>query len=164
MPEEQDEPWPARAMEQQFGLRRGQDLHYTEEYGLKSAFAPLDMASLYQSWDGLLYLSGGEGFGLPAWEAMCSALPVVYTNYSSHAEFLRLAGAGLPVGGVLQPEPRTCLWRMIADVPQAIEAIRRLYFDPTLRTTLGSKGAAFVNDYGVNSQVDRWHRLFSDSG
>jgi 3-oxoacyl-[acyl-carrier protein] reductase len=29
------------------------------------------------------------GIGIPAWEAMCAALPVVYTNYSAHGEFLK---------------------------------------------------------------------------
>ena len=112
MADEPEEAWPARVLEWQFGLRRDRDLYYTPGHGLKSALSTDDVPMLFRIWDCLLYLSGGEGFGLPAWEAMCSALPVVYTNYSAHGKFLSRGQAGLPVGGLLQPEPKNCIWRM----------------------------------------------------
>ncbi len=117
---------------------------------------------LYRIWDGLLFLSGGEGFGLPAWEAMCSALPVVYTNYSAHGEFLSRADAGLPVGGILQPEAKTCIWRMVADVPQAVEAVRKLYFDRALARRLGENGRSFAEQFAIETQVAAWHRTFGE--
>ena len=115
---------------------------------------------LYNLWDGLLYLSGGEGFGMPAWEAMCSGLPAVYTNYSAHGELLTRGGAGIPVGGVLQPERHSCIWRMIADVPQTIEAIRRLYYDRALGPALGASGRKFVEQFARDVQVEKWHQVF----
>ena len=160
MPEEPEEAWPLRCLERQFGLRRDRDLFYTPEHGLKSALAPEDVPMLYRIWDCLLYLSGGEGFGLPAWEAMCSALPVVYTNYSSHGEFLSRGQAGLPVGGILQPEQKQCIWRMVADVGQAIAAVRRLYFDRKLAQQLGANGRAFAQRFAIETQVEAWHRTF----
>ncbi len=160
-PEEPDEAWPLRWIEGQFALRRDRDLYYTPGHGLKSALAPEDVPMLYRIWDCLLYLSGGEGFGLPAWEAMCSGLPVVYTNYSAHGEFLSRGKAGLPVGGILQPEPKNCIWRMVADVPQAIEAVRRLYFDRGLARELGANGCRFAAQFGIEAQVGAWHRTFS---
>ena len=117
---------------------------------------------LYRIWDGLLFLSGGEGFGLPAWEAMCSALPVVYTNYSAHGEFLTRADAGLPVGGILQPEAKTCIWRMVADVAQAVEAVQKLYFDRALALRLGENGRSFAGQFAIETQVDAWHRTFGE--
>jgi glycosyltransferase involved in cell wall biosynthesis len=161
MPEEVEGGWPLRPLEEQFGLRRDGDLFYTPGHGLKSALAPDDVPMLYKIWDCLLYLSGGEGFGLPAWEAMCSALPVVYTHYSAHGEFLARARAGLPVGGILQPEPKTCIWRMVADVPQAVEAVRRLYYDRKLAQELGANGRAFVQQFAIETQVAAWHRTFA---
>jgi glycosyltransferase involved in cell wall biosynthesis len=158
--DEPDEPWPLRRLEQQFGVHRDRDLYYTPGHGLKSALAPEDVPMLYRIWDCLLYLSGGEGFGLPAWEAMCAALPVVYTNYSAHGEFLSRGNAGLPVGGILQPEPKTCIWRMVADVPQAVEAIRRLYFDRKLARELGANGRRFAGGFGIGTQVEAWHETF----
>lgn len=115
---------------------------------------------LYKIWDCLLFLSGGEGFGLPAWEAMCSALPVIYTNYSAHGEFLSRGQAGLPVGGVLQPEQKTCIWRMVADVPQTIEAVRRLYFNRGEARQLGANGRKYAEQFGIGTQVEQWHRTF----
>ncbi len=160
MPEEPDQAWPVPELERQFGLQRGRDIHYTEGHGLKAALAPTDVPALYNVWDGLLYLTGGEGFGLPAWEAMCSALPVIYTNYSSHAEFLGRANGGLPVGGTLQPEQGSCVWRMIADVPQVIAAARKLYFNRDLGATLGRNGRAFVEGFTPEIQVEKWHQAF----
>ncbi|MDA1278018.1 MAG: glycosyltransferase [Verrucomicrobia bacterium] len=160
MPEEPEGGWSPKWLEEQFGLSRERDIYYTPGYELKAALNPGDVPTLYQLWDCLLFLSGGEGFGLPVWEAMCSALPVIYTNYSSHAEFIGRAGAGLPVGGILQPETTQCVWRMIADVPQAIEAVRELYFKRELGRELGAKGRTFAERYRKEVQVDRWHQVF----
>ncbi len=160
MPEEPEQDWSVGMLEQQFALKRGRDIHHTEGHGHKAALAPADMPALYNLWDCLLYLSGGEGFGLPAWEAMCSGLPSVYTHYSSHAEFLGRGNAGLPVGGILQPERSTCIWRMIADVSQAVEAVRKLYLDRELAAALGRNGRAFAEQFTPDVQVERWHQAF----
>jgi glycosyltransferase involved in cell wall biosynthesis len=160
MPEEPDEAWPVQLLEQQFGLKRGRDIHYTEGHGIKAGLAPADMPALYNLWDALLYLSGGEGFGLPAWEAICCALPVIYTDYSSHAEFLGRANAGLPVGGILQPEKETCIWRMIADIGQVLDNVRKLISEPTLGMRLGASGRAFASRFALEAQAERWHKVF----
>jgi glycosyltransferase involved in cell wall biosynthesis len=160
MAEEPGEDWPVRRLEEQFALSRERDIFYTEGFGLKSALSPADVPALYNLWDCLLYLSGGEGFGLPAWEAMCSGLPLIYTNYSAHAELVGRAHAGLGVGGILQPERKSCIWRMIADVPQVIEAVRKLYFNRDLGCRLGCNGRQFAEQYRLEIQVERWHRIF----
>jgi len=91
---------------------------------------------------------------------MCCGLPVVYTDYSSHAEFLSAAKAGLAVDGVLQPEGTTAVWRSIGDVAQAVAAVRRLYDDRGLGRRLGANGRAFVEQYNLETQAERWHRIF----
>ena len=164
MPEEpHKQDWRRSLIEKHFDLQSGRDIHYTEGHDAGNFEEPGQMPSLYQSWDCLLYLSGGEGFGIPPWEAMCAGIPVAYTNYSSHAEFLNKAGAGLAVGGTLQPEQETGMWRMIADVAQVVEATRRLYFQRELGKTLGANGAAFVVQYTAAIQADRWHGIFQQS-
>jgi glycosyltransferase involved in cell wall biosynthesis len=161
MPEDEPEKdWPAQMLEQQFALRRDRDIFYTAGCASKAALPPDSMPALYNLWDALLYLSGGEGFGLPAWEAMCCGLPAAYTNYSSHAEFLGRGRAGLPVSGILQPERDSCIWRMIADVPQTIAAVRKLYFDRGLRAELSSNGRAFAERFAAEAQAERWHEIF----
>jgi glycosyltransferase involved in cell wall biosynthesis len=162
MAEEPGEDWSLRRLEEQFDVLRGRDLFYTDGYELKSSLPPDSMPVLYQLWDCLLYLSGGEGFGLPAWEAMCSGIPSVYTHYSSHAEFLSRANAGLPVSGVLQPEAKECIWRMVADCSQAVAAVRALYLDRALLHKLGENGRNFVEIYRTDLQVSKWHHLFQN--
>jgi glycosyltransferase involved in cell wall biosynthesis len=152
--------WPPQRLERDYAAQRGRDVHYTEGYGVKAGLAPADMPLLYQLWDAVLQLSGAEGFGLPAWEAMCSGLPVIYSDYSTPAEYLGAANAGLPVGGFLQPEARTEFWRMIADVRSAIEAVRALYLDRKLGRTLGANGRAFVDRFRAEIQVEIWHEIF----
>jgi glycosyltransferase involved in cell wall biosynthesis len=161
MPEEPvQQDWSRDCLESFAGVVSGRDIHYTQDLKVGRFQAPVEMAALYRSWDCLLYLSGGEGFGLPAWEAMCSGLPVVYTNYSSHGEYLGIAHAGLAVGGAMQPEAGSCIWRMVADVPQAVEAVRKLYFDRSLTTTLSRNGLAFVKNFTLENQAERWHEIF----
>jgi glycosyltransferase involved in cell wall biosynthesis len=162
MAEEPVEPWPLRRLEEQFGIERNRDIYHTPGYEVKKALSPTDMPMLYNIWDALLYVSGGEGFGLPAWEAMCSGVPAIYTNYSGHADFLNKANAGLPVGGVLQPESTTCIWRMVADLSQVIEAIRRLYYDRELASSLGANGRAFVEGFTPEIVVSKWHEIFQN--
>jgi glycosyltransferase involved in cell wall biosynthesis len=154
--------WPLDVLENLYDVHPGRDIHYTEGLTAKSHLAPSDMATLYQLWDGLLYSSGGEGFGVPAWEAMCTGIPVIYTNYSSHAEFLGNASAGIGVGGVLQPEPSSCILRLVADVSQLLDAVRALYFNRELGFNLGRKGRQYVVRYDRHTQAEKWHRLFQD--
>jgi glycosyltransferase involved in cell wall biosynthesis len=152
--------WPVEQLERLYGVLPGRDIHYTDGCSSRAHLAPSDMPSLYRIWDALLFLSGGEGFGIPAWEAMCSGLPVVYSNYSAHAEYLGKAQGGLMVAGVLQPEPKTCLLRLVADIPQTLQAVRKLYFDRGLRARLGENGRAFVEQYTSDVQAERWHSVF----
>jgi glycosyltransferase involved in cell wall biosynthesis len=154
--------WPVDLLQKLYDIQPGRDIHYTDSCCAGGHLAPADMPILYHLWDGLLYLSGGEGFGLPAWEAMCSGIPIIYTNYSSHAEFVRLPGAGLPVGGRLQPEPGTCILRLLADVAEALEAVRNLYFHREIGTALGRRGRAFAEQHSTEVQAARWHRLFQE--
>ena len=88
-----EDTWPVDLLERLYDVRNGRDLYYTESCRSMPALAPDNTPTLYQLWDRLLYLSGGEGFGLPPWEAMSVAIPVVYSNYSSHAELLTTAQA-----------------------------------------------------------------------
>ena len=152
--------WPVQLLENQFDVRPGRDVHYTEGYGVRSPLAPENMPYLYQLWDCLLYLSGGEGLALSAWEAMSCGIPVVYTNYSAQGEIVGRANGGLPVGGTLQPEPKCGAFRMVADVSQAIDAVRKLYFDPDLRQKLGLNGRQFAEQHGAHVQAERWHEMF----
>lgn len=162
MPRNSQNTWPVDPIQNLYALRPGKDIHYTEGPNAQTHLTPVAMPKLYQLWDALLYLSGGEGFGVPAWEAMSSGLPVVYTNYSAHAEFLGKANAGLPVGGILQPEAYTCILRLIANVSDTLEAVRTLYYRPDLRMRLGLNGRSFVEEHKIDIKAEHWHRIFQE--
>ncbi len=152
--------WPTARLEQIYGVRQGTDLHYTDGYSLNAALRPNEMGVLYGLWDLLLYLSGGEGFGIPAWEGMASGLPAVYTDYSAHSEYLAAAGGGVPVGGILQPEPGNCILRMVPRVEDAIQGVLALEADRSVLDSCGMRGAAFARRYGAEEIARRWHGVF----
>ena len=130
--------------------------------GLKGpiGYAPDQLAKLISTWDASLYLSGGEGFGVPAYESLMSGVPVVYTNYSSHADFCQ--HGGYPVRVTYIPEPGTAIQRSIADTGDAIKQCLRAYNNREELQTLGEQGRAFTMTKSVDSIVDTWHNMFQD--
>jgi glycosyltransferase involved in cell wall biosynthesis len=153
--------WGLNELESTFRTRSGRDVHYTQDCSRRRHLAPADMAALYQLWDVFLFPSGGEGFGLPAWEAMSSEIPIVYTDYSSHGEFIKAGDGGLPIGGLLQPEGQSGVLRMIARVEEAVQAVRRIYFDRELGVRLGQNGRAFANRFNLGRMAVEWDRMFT---
>jgi glycosyltransferase involved in cell wall biosynthesis len=153
--------WPLHWLEHQYSVTRGRDLYYTEGYSFQSGLTPQDMPQLYQLWDCLLYPGGGGGSGLTVLEAMNCELPVIYTNHDSHAEFLNDANAGIPVPGILQPEAVTNYWRMVADLPSLVGAVRALYYDDQLRRDLGVNGGRFGMRHNVEGFIEAWDGLFA---
>lgn len=94
-----------------------------------------DMRKLYLSSDCYLHLSRGEGFGMTTLEAINYGLPVIYSNWSAHSEFLSQHDDSIPVEGRLDLvhsmdrnfgfhpgmkwfEPLTC---------SAVDALRKTY-------------------------------------
>ena len=130
--------------------------------GLQSAkgLPPDVLAKLISSWDGLLYLSGGEGFGVPAFEAMMSGLPVIYTNYSSHADFCK--HGGLPVRVDFIPELGLSINRSIADTNHAVQQFLRAYNDRDAFKELGLQGRKFTETKTIDVIVDQWHGIFQE--
>jgi glycosyltransferase involved in cell wall biosynthesis len=72
----------------------------------------------------LTYVSLFEGFGIPLLEAMCCEIPVITSNTSSMPE----------VGG------KAALFADPADPGSISDAMKRLWSDPNLRTTLVENG------------------------
>ncbi len=62
-------------------------------------FKKWEMGRLYTSAHAFIWPSRGEGYGLPALEAIASGLPVIASNHSAHLEFL--TDNGKPKPGVL---------------------------------------------------------------
>ncbi len=61
-------------------------------YSLESFLDSKDLSELYKESSILLMCSRGEGFGIPAGEAMLSGIPVIYTNWSALPEVAQADG------------------------------------------------------------------------
>jgi len=133
---------------------------YTGGLDTSQGLPPDALAQLISSWDTMLYLSGGEGFGIPAYESIQCGVPVVYSNYSSHADFCK--HGGLPVRVGFQPELAFAIQRAVADTGHAIEQILKLYNDRQLGKTLGQSGREYAATHDVNIIADKWDKVFTE--
>ena len=155
---QKDPGWKPDSMSEMYDVK--DRITYTQ--GLKSSegLPPEVLAQLISSWDGLLYLSGGEGFGVPAFEAMMAGVPIIYTNYSSHADFCK--HGGLPVRVDFIPELGLSIHRSIADTNHAVERCLEAYNDRAAFKALGDKGRAFTETKTIDVIVDQWHGIFQE--
>jgi glycosyltransferase involved in cell wall biosynthesis len=108
-----------------------------------------DKDALLASCDCYVSLHRSEGFGLTCAEAMLLGKPVIATNYSGAADFMR-ADHSLPVGWTMvpvgpgnEPYPADGEWAD-PDLDQAAAHMRAVATDPELRRTLGERARAFV--------------------
>lgn len=93
----------------------------TADHGIKTKFMPM----VYNCFDVYLAMSGGEGFCLPVVEAMACGKPIVYSDYSGHAEVA--AGSGLPVkAAAFIPDVGEPIDRIIVDLPDSIDKVVRV--------------------------------------
>jgi glycosyltransferase involved in cell wall biosynthesis len=131
---------------------------YTEGLEQSKGLPPKVIADLISSWDCLLYLTGGEGFGIPAFEAMMSGVPVIYSNYSSHADFCQ--HGGMPVRINYISEMAFAIQRAIANTDDAISKVLWAYNNREDLVDLGAKGREFAMSKNLDSIVDAWHEMF----
>jgi glycosyltransferase involved in cell wall biosynthesis len=108
----------------------------------------------------MLYLSGGEGFGIPAFEAMMCGVPLIYTNYSSHADFCKYGG--LPVRVDFIPEMAFGIHRSMADTNHAVEQCMYAYNNRDKFKELGLNGRSFALTKTLDTIVDSWHNMFQE--
>jgi glycosyltransferase involved in cell wall biosynthesis len=117
------------------------------------------VAEIQSLWDIMYYPSGGEGFGNPPFETMANAVPIVYSDYSSHAEFCKFGG--LPVRVTYQPEIHHGIMRASVDTNHAVEQILKLYRNRELAKILGARGRAYVSQYECSVMAPTWDTLFT---
>ena len=128
----------------------------TQAFGLK----PEELASLIATWDCMLSLSGGEGFGIPPYEALACGVPVIYSNYSAHADFCQ--HGGLPVRVDLIPEINFSINRAYADVNHAIEQVLVAYRDRDALKALGMNGRNFCETKSIDFTAQQWDKIFTE--
>lgn len=122
---------------------------------------PKLLADLISTWDCFLYLTGGEGFGVPAFEALMSGVPVVYSNYSSHPDFCKHGGLPVRVGEFI-PEFAFGINRSICDTGDAVRQLLYAYRNRDALKALGLKGREFALQKNVTSIANQWYTMFKE--
>lgn len=96
-----------------------------DDYILAADPAPPEtMARLYSSFDVLLNVSAGEGFGIPIVEAQACGVPVIVGDYTAMPELLRYGRAVRAGARVLAPHYG---WQYVPDEDGIIEALESVY-------------------------------------
>lgn len=131
----------------------------TSMTGPSHGFSPQQMADMISSWDGMLYISGGEGFGIPAFECQAAGLPIIYSNYSSHADFAK--HGGLPVRCEFIPEFVFGIHRAMVDPGDCVKQLLWAYRNREEFAALGLKGQAFSKTKSIANVGDQWDSLFT---
>jgi glycosyltransferase involved in cell wall biosynthesis len=122
------------------------------------------LLGLIRACDCYVSLHRAEGLGLAMAEAMALGKAVIGTNFSGSTDFLT-EETGFPIGYDLRRvEPHEYYWSRgqvwaEPDHAAAVDAFRRVYADPHLRTERGQNGQAIMrNRYGkefVGASVER---------
>lgn len=119
-----------------------------------------DVALILGAWDCMLYPSGGEGFSNPSAECMAAGTPIVYSNYSSHAEFSKFGG--LRVRCSYQPEIIHGIQRAVVDTGHAVKQLLYLIRNPDERKKLGLRGRSHISQFNIPHMVDSWDNILTD--
>ncbi|MFN3373045.1 MAG: glycosyltransferase [Chloroflexus sp.] len=115
-------------------------------------FSPARMAELYRSADCFVLPSRGEGWGMPALEAMACGVPVIATAWSGTTAFLdESCGYPLPIRG-LTPTGATsgpyagAQWAE-PDVDALVELLRRVHYQRDEARALGTQAAIRAREW-----------------
>lgn len=134
---------------------------YTSNLNEGRAVSKEDIARLLGCWDAHYYPSGGEGFGNPAFESLAAGCPVLFSNYSSHAEFCRFGGLPVRVASY-QAELQSSIRRCTVDTNHAIEQMLKLRRSKKLREQLGAAGRLHAAKFSLDQMGVAWDHIFDD--
>jgi glycosyltransferase involved in cell wall biosynthesis len=113
-----------------------------------------DMNNIYNLFDMLYFPSGGEGFGMPVLESMACGVPVMYSNYSAHAE---VAGdAGIPLKCSYVTEMMSCYNRARVDTAHAVEMTNKILKNRKLVKPLINRGLKIAKDNTWEIIGNKW--------
>lgn len=136
------------------------NIFYTDSLEESSGLPKNTLAAIMGSWDCMLYPSGGEGFGNPPFEAMALGTPIVYSDYSSHAEFCKFGGLPIRIASYV-PELAIGINRAVIDTGSAIEQLLKMQ-DPEVRQDLSNKARMFASQYDTQTMSKVWDTTFTE--
>jgi D-inositol-3-phosphate glycosyltransferase len=97
---------------------------------------------VYSSLDVYVSTSQGEGWGLPAMEAMACGVPCLLPDWAAYGEWATGAACLVPCPSTAWTQRRINVIGGIADRVQWIEGLDRIYRDTTYRRELAAAGLA----------------------
>ena len=149
--------WDLRLLVDTFGLHDVvfDSMHSKPEAGYTTG----DMAQIYNCFDALVFPSGAEGFGMPVLEAMACGVPVIYSNYSAHAEF----AVGRPVRVRLVPDVPDPSFLGFVDMGDLIANTLALVEDERLRHRLALRALDKARTMDWDAFTPLWQDLLATS-
>ncbi len=134
----------------------GFKIHGTNEWMRWLGYSSERMAELYSTFDVMLLLTRGEGFGIPLIEAQACGTPVIVTDFTAPKD---LVGSGwkIPISGTrttpldsqfAEPDEEAAL--------AALEEAYRLWKDKKLEDTYKDKAVAFAQPYDFDTLTDKY--------
>lgn len=129
-------------------------------------FTEEEMANLYRAFDWLVSCPLGEGFNLPAIEALACETPVIFSNFSATPEVI--GPGGLPVEPAeYMPFELSSAWQAIPSTKQITERMVEAYRDwkngGELARTLAGKGRQHVlQNYEWSGVMPDWLKYIDD--
>lgn len=120
-----------------------------------------ELVNLISAWDVMYYPSGGEGFGNPPFEAMAAGVPIVYSNYSAHAEFCKFGGLPVRVGTYI-PELNHGIQRSVVDTGDAVKQMLTLMEDRELLDSLSKSARAYCSSYSLSQLAQAWDKVITE--
>jgi glycosyltransferase involved in cell wall biosynthesis len=117
--------WDMRQLVDRLGLKG--KIFSTNQYDTKVVPAAADlMATIYNSFDVLMNVSAGEGFGIPIVEAQACGIPVITGNYTSMPEITKYGYVVEPAVRVMAPHYGYHFIPDIEDMVYRLECVYRM--------------------------------------
>lgn len=122
-------------------------------------FTEEELAGWYNSFDVLVNLSRGEGFGIPMLESQACGTPVITTKFSACTELVDGHGICIP------PKAIDCYtlktqYLAISDYDKFGEEAIRVINNPDLVKSMGKRACKFAQKYEWDKIAPSWDRMF----
>ena len=131
---------------------------YVPDYWQLQAGVPEEkMAEMYSTFDVLLMLTRGEGFGVPLIEAQACGTPVIVTDFTAPSD---LVGAGwkIPITGKIYTPMNSYFAE--PDVDAAVDALEEAYELYKTKKMEPEKARAFAKEFDFDAVTEKYMMPF----
>jgi glycosyltransferase involved in cell wall biosynthesis len=119
-----------------FRLGLGKQVLFSKELANGQFLSKKELYKKLQACDCYLGLPGGEGFGYGFAEAMLNKLPIIYSDYGGHTDFLTTRGYPVKIATLLNTEHAYFQWGH-ADTDYAVKLMKMVVNNEILDSCIG---------------------------